>query len=63
MEGSYPGQKTDLTAWLSQLFSTTIDEKPKLLEESMDFPGGKVPFTSQVGSKCKVSRQSSYFWL
>ena len=35
------------TASFSQLFSTTLHVL-EMTEEAMDFPGGKVPFTTQV---------------
>lgn len=44
----------------SQLFSTTADA-PAKIEESMDFPGGKVPFTTQVLSRAlQPSPKSGY---
>lgn len=41
-------QRCSVAVYQSQLFSTAEHEKPKLLEESMDFPGGKVPFTNKL---------------
>ncbi len=39
-----------------QVFSTEADASPKL-EESMDFPGGKVPFTKKVLARVLLGLQ------
>ena len=43
-------QQVSTAAAQHQLFSTSADTSAKT-EESMDFPGGKVPFTTQVQLK------------
>ena len=52
-------QHCPLAVYQTQLFSTAEHEKPKLLEESMDFPGGKVPFTNKVCCQCEQTEQTA----